>query len=126
MQGQRFAQLQNLLGSRLGKDVFLVSITLDPVNDTPVKLKAYANQYGAKPGWTFLTGTVSNVQQAVQKFVALGPPGKDVNHTPILVAINQPANRMKIDFSIGPPNWMFAYVTTWNPIRVVSTGTVSH
>lgn len=50
------ARVQKLLGSRVGTEIFMYSITLDPENDTPEKLKEYAAQYGAGPGWQFLTG----------------------------------------------------------------------
>lgn len=49
-------RVQKLLGSRIGKDIHMYSITLDPESDTPEKLKEYAEQYGVGPGWQFLTG----------------------------------------------------------------------
>jgi protein SCO1 len=49
-------QVQETLGKRLGTDVFMVSMTLQPEFDTPKALQAYVNSYGIKPGWTFLTG----------------------------------------------------------------------
>lgn len=51
-----FSQLQRELGTRGVGDVELVSITLDPAVDTPARLKAYADQFGRRDGWTFLTG----------------------------------------------------------------------
>ena len=48
--------VQEILGPRVGRDVFMYSITLDPANDTPQVLKSYAKAFGVKPGWTFLTG----------------------------------------------------------------------
>ena len=49
-------EVQRLLGPRVGEDIFMYSITLDPVNDTPGVLKSYAKAFGVKPGWEFLTG----------------------------------------------------------------------
>lgn len=46
--------VQNALGKRVGNDVFMYSITLQPEIDTPNALKEYAARYGTKPGWTFL------------------------------------------------------------------------
>jgi SCO1/SenC family protein len=43
--------VQRLLGDRMGRDVFFYSITIDPTHDTPAVLKAYAEQFGAGPGW---------------------------------------------------------------------------
>ena len=62
-----FAKIQSRLGDRLGKDVHLISISVDPVNDTPAKLKEYAGRFGAKPGWYFLTGPKENVDAALRK-----------------------------------------------------------
>jgi len=55
-------QVQNALGERLGREVFIYSITLDPQTDTPEVLKQYAEGYGAKPGWYFLTGQDEEIQ----------------------------------------------------------------
>ena len=49
-------QVQQALGDRLGKDIFMVSMTLQPEFDTPKALQDYVKSYGIKPGWTFLTG----------------------------------------------------------------------
>ncbi len=56
LQSARMAIVQDLLGDRLGKDIFIYSISLDPKRDTPEVLNAYAKAIGAKPGWLFLTG----------------------------------------------------------------------
>jgi protein SCO1 len=65
-----FAGLQDRLGDQLGKNVFLLSFSVDPETDTPEKLKEYAEQFHAKPGWLFLTGKKENVDFALSK---LGP-----------------------------------------------------
>ena len=49
--------VQQALGPRVGRDVFMYSISLQPQFDTPRSLKAYADLFGVKPGWRFLTGT---------------------------------------------------------------------
>ncbi len=48
---ERFAKLQAKLGDRVGRDVTMISISVDPINDTPERLLAYAQHAGAKPGW---------------------------------------------------------------------------
>jgi protein SCO1 len=55
-------KVQELLGDRMGKDVFFLSITLRPDLDDPKALKAYADNLGVGPGWTFLTGKPSDVE----------------------------------------------------------------
>jgi protein SCO1/2 len=55
-------QVQQMLGSRMGRDIFFYSLTLRPEFDTPQALQAYAKQYGIKPGWTLLTGKRSDME----------------------------------------------------------------
>src|SRR5438309_3365483 len=63
----RLAQLQRLLGERMGKDIFFYSITIDPKRDKPEVLKAYAQKYGVGPGWLFLTGNEEDIKLATKK-----------------------------------------------------------
>jgi protein SCO1 len=49
-------QVQEALGSRVGKDIFMYSMTLQPELDDPRALREYMQRYDIKPGWTFLTG----------------------------------------------------------------------
>jgi protein SCO1/2 len=62
-----FARLQEFLGDRLGKDVHLLSISVDPKTDTAAKLKAYANGVNARPGWFFLSGSSAAVETVLGK-----------------------------------------------------------
>lgn len=50
------ARVQPFLGERLGRDVFLYSVSVDPGRDTPRALRDFAARHGAAPGWLFLTG----------------------------------------------------------------------
>ena len=68
MQGRTFSKLQSLLGERLGKSVFLISVTTDPVRDTPEKLKAWAMRYNVKPGWTLVTGDQTEMNKLLIPF----------------------------------------------------------
>jgi protein SCO1/2 len=63
----RMAQVQRLLGERFGKDIFFYSITIDPERDSPKVLKAYAEQFGAGPGWLFLTGKKEDIKLVTKK-----------------------------------------------------------
>jgi protein SCO1/2 len=60
-------KIQAALGDRVGKDVHLLSISVDPKNDNPTRLKEYAARYHAKPGWYFLTGSKENIDEALRK-----------------------------------------------------------
>ena len=55
-------RVQELLEPRVGKDIFMVSITLRPEHDTPAVLAAYARTYGVGPGWLFLTAKPDDIE----------------------------------------------------------------
>jgi len=64
---RNMAKVQEALGERVGRDVLLVSISVDPATDTPERLKDYAQKFHAKPGWVFLTGKKENVDWALYR-----------------------------------------------------------
>lgn len=55
-------KVQQMLGERVGKDVFMYSLTLQPAIDKPLDLRRYMDKFGIKPGWTFLTGEPDHVE----------------------------------------------------------------
>lgn len=63
----RLALVQERLGERVGRDVFMYSISLDPERDTPETLKAYSRAFKAGPGWLFLTGKPEEIAQIRHK-----------------------------------------------------------
>lgn len=54
-------EVQEILGDRVGRDIFMYSITIDPERDTPEVLKKYAEKFDVGPGWLFLTGKKDDV-----------------------------------------------------------------
>lgn len=59
---ENLVRVQDLLGSRVGKDIFMVSISLQPEHDTPEVLADYARSYSVGPGWLFLTGRNDDIE----------------------------------------------------------------
>jgi protein SCO1/2 len=66
-QAQVLSQLQIMLGDSLGRDVFIVSITVDPTTDDPETVRQYAEDLGSGPGWIFLSGPPQNVSRVTAK-----------------------------------------------------------
>ena len=56
------AKAQKILGDRVGKDIFMISISLKPDHDTRAVLKEYADMFKARPGWSFLSGKPDDVE----------------------------------------------------------------
>jgi protein SCO1/2 len=68
------------LAHRMGKDLFIVNISLKPDEDDPAALKAYAKGNGALlPGWTFLTGDRYDVDTLRYTFFSHDHIGIDID-----------------------------------------------
>ncbi|HEX8068820.1 MAG TPA: SCO family protein [Pyrinomonadaceae bacterium] len=92
-------KVQAALGDRVGRDVHIISISVDPTVDTPAALKAYAAKLHARPGWYFLTGERQNVELALRK---LGQYVEDKqNHTNIFIIGNERTGLWKKAFGLA-------------------------
>ncbi|HEV7666957.1 MAG TPA: SCO family protein [Thermoanaerobaculia bacterium] len=99
-QGARFAELRKLLGAKAGKDVHLISVSIDPQSDTPAKLKAWSEKLGAGPGWTLVTGEKDEI---VRLLKSLGAFDVDIKrHTPSLLLGNDRDKRWTRAYSLAP------------------------
>lgn len=88
----KFAQLQKQLGDRFGKDIVLLSVTIDPRHDTPVVLKEYARRYSANlAGWKFLTGDTKDIILTTSAYGAAYQANEDgiVDHRLLTCVINR-------------------------------------
>lgn len=83
-----FSQFQDKLGKEADK-IKMVSISIDPEYDTPIKLREYANKFNAGPQWQFYTGTVSQSIEVQRAFDAYR--GGKMNHIP-LTFLRAPGN----------------------------------
>jgi protein SCO1 len=57
------ARVHEALGPSMGRDVTMLSVSIDPIGDTPERLKRYWEAFGAKPGWLFLTGKPKEIER---------------------------------------------------------------
>lgn len=77
------ADVQQRLGDRVGREVVLLSISVDPLSDDPARLSAYAKPFAPGPHWWWLTGEPREVYRALD---ALGAaPGNARDHAPMWV-----------------------------------------
>lgn len=63
--GANMGALDALLGGQIGSRVSLLSVTLDPFNDTPERLAKWRGQFDDKPGWRLLTGDPDEVDRVL-------------------------------------------------------------
>ena len=89
--------VQEALGSRVGKDIFIYSITINPEYDTDFMLKSYAKAFGVGEGWLFLTGSKADTDVIRRKlgFFSLNPEvDKDpIQHTGMVRIGNEKLDR---------------------------------
>jgi protein SCO1/2 len=101
-QGKVFADLQTELGKRLGKDIFLISVTRDPGTDTPERLKSWGKQYGARKGWTLITGRKTDMAKLVGHLTG-DPLGRPEMHSPFIYIGNDKKNKWAATYGLATP-----------------------
>ena len=112
----RLSQLQAILGDRVGRDVFMYSITIDPDVDTPEVLAEYAKSYGAGPGWLFLTGNEDDIIILRKKLGLFRPElqSDDSNdHNVSLIIGNQRTGRWMKRSPMEDPYFLANQVGGW-------------
>lgn len=93
--GVYFAELQRheLLSDRMGRDLYLISSSINPGIDTPERLKAWSKNLGALPGWTLLTGNKANVQALLEGLRIQFPGADKTTHSQYVVIGNDSTNK---------------------------------
>lgn len=111
------AKVQELLGERLGRELRMASISIDPAHDTPAILKAYAASFGVRQGWQFLTGKARDIEQIRRK---LGVFDRDPKidrdrsqHTGMLVYGNEARGRWGKVPALAHPERIVESITRW-------------
>jgi cytochrome oxidase Cu insertion factor (SCO1/SenC/PrrC family) len=99
---RNLTMIRDMLPDHLGKRIRFVSMSLDPVRDTPAAMKEFAQTHRAdQDGWLFLTGEPENVNTVVSR---LGQYTEDLEaHSTLLIAANVPeAHWTKIPPTVPP------------------------
>jgi len=84
--GATFARVQREMGDKVGRDVHFISISVDPLTDTPERLKAWGAKFKAGAGWTFVTGDKQEINKLLN---ALGASvARREEHSPTVIVGN--------------------------------------
>lgn len=103
------AKVQKYLGDRVGKEVVMISISVDPTTDTPEALKKYTEKFKVQPGWYFLTGKKEDVDWVLYK---LGGYVEDkLKHSGILIIGNEASGEWMKTFAMTNPTEIASAVT---------------
>jgi len=104
------AAAQTKFAERMGKELVIISISVDPATDTPARLRQYAKQVGAKDGWYFLTGTKEQVDFALKKLGQATAVRED--HMNIFIVGNERTGLWKKGFALAKPEEIAELVRT--------------
>ena len=118
---QNLRKVQRLLGSRVGKDLFMYSVTVDPENDTAQVLKQYVEENEIGPGWIFLTGAKRDIERLRR---ALGlvdlDPAEDQRqnrHTGMLRIVSEPDFKFSGAAALAAPGEIIRHINGAFPIE---------
>ncbi len=113
----RLVRVQEILGDRVGKDIFMYSITIDPANDTPEVLQRYARKFGVAPGWSFLSGNETDILLLRRKLGLyiedIDKDGPTNNHNVSLIIGNQSTGQWMKRSPFDDPYFLAAQVGSW-------------
>jgi cytochrome oxidase Cu insertion factor (SCO1/SenC/PrrC family) len=116
LSGETFTKLQTALGDRLGKDVFLITITTDPEIDSVQKLKTWSEKFKPKNGWTFVTGEKSAMTSLLNALSGEGP--RKGYHTPQILMVNDNEDSWITAYGLdSPANLLNALERLNNPAK---------
>jgi protein SCO1 len=90
---------QQQLGARVGRDVWLVSVSVDPATDVPERLHRFAAKFDVGPGWTFVTGRKTDIDRLLR---ALGNNGGGSDHATTVLIGNEPAGHWVRSSGLAP------------------------
>jgi protein SCO1/2 len=99
--GATFGRVGALGGERFGTDFQLISISIDPLTDTPQRLKAWGEKFNAKPGWTLVTGQKADIDDLLKALGGFSASVRD--HSPTVLVINDAQGVMTRAYGLAPP-----------------------
>jgi cytochrome oxidase Cu insertion factor (SCO1/SenC/PrrC family) len=100
--GATFARVQKELGERAGRDVRLISVSVDPTVDTPERLKAWGEKFHAAEGWTFVTGPKPQIDGLLRALGAAAASRED--HTPTILIGNDATGQWTRAYGLAKPS----------------------
>lgn len=108
-----YSNLQKKLGADAG-NVQLISISIDPENDTPRIMSDYLKRYRAKPGWDFLTGSRKDIDAVMRAFSAYIP--NKMSHYPLtLIRSPKDGSWVRLFGLMSTAEFMGEYARVYTP-----------
>lgn len=104
------AKVQAELGDHLGRDVWMISFTIDPDHDTVPVLREYAERNKAKPGWSFVTGKKADIDSIRSKLGAYDEDSDKTQHTGLVICGNEAIGKWMAKYAMAQPDTLANFV----------------
>jgi protein SCO1 len=96
-------KVQEAFGLRLGREVVMLSVTIDPIADTPRTLKEYCRRLGTRPGWYLVTGNPMDIELLRVRFGVRDRDAPANTHTALAVYGNADTGQWASTPVLGNP-----------------------
>jgi protein SCO1/2 len=106
--GATFARVQKELGERAGRDVHFISVSVDPVTDTPERMKAWGAKFHAGPGWTLVTGDKPAIDSLLKALAASAARRED--HSPFVIVGNDALGQWSRAYGLAAPSQLLRII----------------
>ncbi|GLZ88671.1 hypothetical protein Pres01_47220 [Metapseudomonas resinovorans] len=107
-------KVQQMLGDRVGRDIFMYSITLQPELDQPRHLQEYVDKFHIGPGWEYLTGDPQDILELryALGFYDVDPivDGNQLTHTGMVRIGNEPIGRWTMAPALTDPTHILSAI----------------
>lgn len=103
--GAHFSKVSKLVAAD-GRDVKLISVSIDPATDTPARLKAWQQNFGEAPGWTLVTGSKQDITRLLRdlRVYSASPEA----HSPVVLLGDAREGRWQRVYGLTPPAELLA------------------
>ncbi len=116
--GANFSKLQKLLGE--DTPVQMISVSVDPVVDTPRRLESWGDKFGRAPGWTLLTGSKTEVDRLLKSLQVFTPDKTD--HSPIVLLGNAASGQWTRTYGLTAPAQLVEMIDELAAPRLAAAG----
>jgi protein SCO1/2 len=124
----KLSQVKKILGDRVGKDVFFISISIDPEYDTPERLKAYSEKFHTGEGWTFVTGDENDIKLVARKLglSSLSDAKNRDGHQPALMIGDVDSGNWMRNSAVDNPQFLASTIVNFLGLRKSSKPMVGY
>ncbi|MGY0194532.1 SCO family protein [Leptothrix sp. BB-4] len=96
-----FKAMDEELRRRAGPDVQFISVSVDPLTDTPEELRKFGRKFEAGANWTFVTGSRASIDAILKAFDVAG--GSPEDHSPMVWLGHEPSQRWVRTYGLASP-----------------------